>query len=443
MERDTSDLAVDPAYGNLLSGDIGARIREARTARGMTLAALGGEELSRSFLSLVERGKSRISLRALGIVAQRLELPVGYFLESARATPAERATLVLGRAEVRLVQRDPEGCLRELETLPRHTRTGLRATWLRSRALADLGSVPEAIPLLEEVIEHAEEQGDDHLAVQARYVLGSALYTAGSFDESLVHARAALVHATQTLDDPQLRGKITVLIGHILVIQGAVDDALEQYDRARALVGATRDLRTMGSLYSALSMAYDRKCRPDEALRYAHMSLGIYEREHNEWEVARETNNIAVRYRSLGRLDDAAEAAQAAVSRAQGVQAFDLEAFARATLAAVYLRQGQDEAARAEAEVAERLVGGSGSRARVDAWLVLAELSERAGDQSRADEDYQRSIEALRLMGQTERLAETLLAYSAVLRSRGNLEAALDAAFEVARLKATRATHRQ
>ena len=47
----------------------------------MSLAELGGEELSRSFLSLVERGQTRISLRALAIVAHRLGLPLSYFVE--------------------------------------------------------------------------------------------------------------------------------------------------------------------------------------------------------------------------------------------------------------------------------------------------------------------------------------------------------------------------
>lgn len=61
--------------------ELGIRIRAARQARQMTLAELGGPDLSRSFLSLVERGKSRISLRALAIVARKLDLPVSYFLD--------------------------------------------------------------------------------------------------------------------------------------------------------------------------------------------------------------------------------------------------------------------------------------------------------------------------------------------------------------------------
>jgi len=60
---------------------VGRRIRAARQERHLSLAELGGEELSRSFLSLVERGQTRISLRALAIVAHRLGLPLSYFVE--------------------------------------------------------------------------------------------------------------------------------------------------------------------------------------------------------------------------------------------------------------------------------------------------------------------------------------------------------------------------
>ncbi len=62
---------------------VGKRIRLARLARRMSLAQLGGEDLSRSFLSVVENGRSRISLRALAIIARRLQLPLSYFVDEA------------------------------------------------------------------------------------------------------------------------------------------------------------------------------------------------------------------------------------------------------------------------------------------------------------------------------------------------------------------------
>lgn len=63
----------------------------------MTLAELGGNELSRSFLSSVERGRSRISLRALTIVARRLGLPMGYFFDGEASSDTEARAAGRGR----------------------------------------------------------------------------------------------------------------------------------------------------------------------------------------------------------------------------------------------------------------------------------------------------------------------------------------------------------
>jgi transcriptional regulator with XRE-family HTH domain len=78
---------------------LGQRIRAARLARGMSLADVGGEELSRSFLSLVELGRCRISVRALAVVARRLDLPLSSFFEEAPALPPARNEAQLDRVK--------------------------------------------------------------------------------------------------------------------------------------------------------------------------------------------------------------------------------------------------------------------------------------------------------------------------------------------------------
>jgi len=59
---------------------LGRLIREARKARGMTQAALAGDDFTASFISQVERGLTTPSLKSLRIIASRLGLPVRYFL---------------------------------------------------------------------------------------------------------------------------------------------------------------------------------------------------------------------------------------------------------------------------------------------------------------------------------------------------------------------------
>jgi transcriptional regulator with XRE-family HTH domain len=68
----------------------------------MSLAQLGSDDLSRGFLSLVESGRSSISLRALSIVAARLKLPMSYFFDEAPALGAPGTIVSVDHAEAAL-----------------------------------------------------------------------------------------------------------------------------------------------------------------------------------------------------------------------------------------------------------------------------------------------------------------------------------------------------
>jgi len=79
----------------------------------MSLAQLGGSDISPLFLSQVERGRSRISLRALAIVAERLELPISYlFDEHEEADPRlEHTDAALAHSLFLHQQGDREGAV--------------------------------------------------------------------------------------------------------------------------------------------------------------------------------------------------------------------------------------------------------------------------------------------------------------------------------------------
>jgi transcriptional regulator with XRE-family HTH domain len=60
------------------AADLGARVRELRRERGLTLKALGRRaDLSHPFLSQLERGLARPSLGSVERIAQALDVPVG------------------------------------------------------------------------------------------------------------------------------------------------------------------------------------------------------------------------------------------------------------------------------------------------------------------------------------------------------------------------------
>lgn len=62
-----------------IASEIGKRIREARRKRSMTQSELCGGKITRNLLSLIESGKSSPSIDTLCYIADRLDLPVGYF----------------------------------------------------------------------------------------------------------------------------------------------------------------------------------------------------------------------------------------------------------------------------------------------------------------------------------------------------------------------------
>jgi tetratricopeptide (TPR) repeat protein len=420
-----------------IPADIGPRIRAARQERGLSLAQLGGEDLTRGFLSAVENGRSGISIQALTLVAERLDLPISHFLGDTAELPDAVADLVLDEADAALRAGRPVDALRLVGDASETRTLRSRALWLRGWALSDLGRPREAIPVLEEALPLAEKSGEDRHVVQVLYSLAVALSGAGNTAEALAAFEKAHARAGR-LDDRALLGRITVCIGHLLYLRGRHDAALAQYARARELFDSIDDWDNIAAVYAGLSRVRRQQGDLKGALRYSRMSLGIYEARHNEREAARELSQMAARYNDLEDTDLALETSAEAIRRAQAAKAPDVEALARSTLAAVYLRLGSIDEARAEAEAAQQLGLRGQDIGLGDALLVLARVADQTGDSARSDELYRRAIDTFQTSGFPARAADVAVAYSEALKARGDLQAALEYALIAARTASTR-----
>ncbi|HEX6508580.1 MAG TPA: tetratricopeptide repeat protein [Chloroflexota bacterium] len=438
MEEATARQSETRAQIDVLAADVGQRIRAARKARGMSLADVGRGDLTRSFLSLVELGRSRISLRALSIVADRLDLPISYFLEDTSGAGERAVELTLDSAESDLARGDPQSTLQKLQDLTAPSPLRPRQLWLQGRALIDTNAPREAVDALKEGLSSATERDDIALVPYLHHELGRALYATGNYDEALGHLREALDTAVGEYEDSVLIGRITIGIGHILYIRGNSQGAIEQYERARDLFRQMSDLNTLGSVYSGLSLAYNRKGDTANALRYSKLSVAAFTAHQNEQQAARELNNLAVRYGELNDLKSALECGEEAVARAQQANARDVEAIAHSTLAAVHLKLDEIEAARSEAQVAEGLAGDDEDIARIDAWIVKGKIADRDGDPELADDLFRRALAGLERNKCYTAYADAALAYSLILRERGETERALEYAVRAAQTKAAR-----
>jgi len=417
--------------------DVGQRVRQARQQRGMTLAQVGGTDLTRGFLSSVELGRSSISLKALALVADRLQLPVSYFLTGAEGEAHALPDLLLDDAEAALRSQQPAEALRLLTDLDEPSALRSRKLWLYGWALTVLGRPREALPLLEDALPLADTSGDIRHLVLVRYTLAMALFGATNYDEALIHLRRAHEQASQ-LDDQALLGKLTVALGHLHYTQGDFTGALGQYARARELFDSVSDPVNLAAVYAGLSRVHRQRGDLRAAVRYSRLGLGIYEARHNERETAHELSNIAARYEELGETEQALATAQDAVQRAQRSQAPDIEALARSTLAAVHFRLGDMDQARREAHAAQQLGLGDGDLGHIDALVVLAKVADGTGETEQAAQLYGAALAALEHNGFHTRYADVALAYSETLRRRGDLAGALQYAVGAAQALAAR-----
>jgi len=107
----------------------GRRVRDLRVGAGLTQAQLAGADFSKGFISLVETGRTRASLRAAQIFARRLGVPLADLLEDGeRGDVAARLRGLVARA------RRVESALADAERL-RAELAGVRAEL--ERELAD------------------------------------------------------------------------------------------------------------------------------------------------------------------------------------------------------------------------------------------------------------------------------------------------------------------
>jgi tetratricopeptide (TPR) repeat protein len=422
-------LQTDPSF---VPSGVGQRIRHARQERSLSLAQLGGTELTRGFISAVETGRSSISLKALSYIADRLDLPMTYFLDGQEDSRTLLPELQLDDAEERLRTQRPAEALEILLAVTAPDTLRSRQLWLHGWALHDLGRAREAIPRLQEALARAESEGDRRHTILVQYMLATAFFAATNYEEALEHLRRA--HSrTVDLGDDALLGKLTVALGHIYLAQGQTDVALAQYARARQLFNAVDDLNNLAAVYSGLSRLHRQKGDLRAAIRYGRLGLGIWEAKQNQREAAHELANIAARYEEIGETDLALTTALEAVTRAQQSKAPDIEGLARSSLAAVYLRLGRTDDAREQAAMVQQLGLHPHDLGFIDTVIVLAKLAEQAGNDSESDALYGQALAALEQNGLHGRYADVALAYSEALSERGDLVRAFEFAKRAAK----------
>src|SRR5213593_3190926 len=96
---------------------LGERLRQLRSAAGMTQTDLAGDRFSKEYVSQIERGKTRPTSETIQWLADRLGVDAGFLANGVSADERGRVDSALARADALLEARRNDEALEELERI--------------------------------------------------------------------------------------------------------------------------------------------------------------------------------------------------------------------------------------------------------------------------------------------------------------------------------------
>jgi tetratricopeptide (TPR) repeat protein len=362
---------IDPSVGN--------RIRELRTARAMTQAALAGPDFSKGFISLLETGRTRISLRAAHVLAARLGVEVTDLLSGASADRQDMEFMLL-RAE------------QELRAGNTATATEIAAKWapkssgilrarfqrLQARALIESPTrTTDAVKLLDEALRAFRSLGAKEFVARTLYDLARAHARLGAAGEAIHLAlQAEQAIARGDVIDRSLELEIHQLLASAYYVLGDLSSAEIRAERARAVAEDAADPGALAKLYQSLALARYDQGDKEAALAYARKSIDAFDSLGQHEKVAETWNTLGwvfIKREQYGKAGEALDRADE-IAREHGLTR--LAAWTTLNRGAIALGRGNGREAK---RLAEDAVDKDGPRLKARALLLRARAIASAG----------------------------------------------------------------
>jgi len=436
----------------------GERLAELRRSAGLSQTELAGDDLSASYVSLLEAGKRQPSEEVAAKLAARLGTSPSMLLQGRASERELRIQLELTYSRLALTHGEAlsarDRMLALLEDRPLDQRSEDEALLMLASAYEKLGALESATSVLRPLFERAR-RGASHLPVSSIGVVLCGCYQdAGdyhravdvgqqAFDAAVAHELVGtddyfrlaatllwayhevgdLLHASswaQTLiQEAEARGSATgqaaIYWNAALVAEtfGRVDEAYHLAQRALgklAELGDSRDLSRLRMAAAGLLLHADPPRTADawQALEAARGPLADFgsEIERATWEVAAATVQL-----HHGDLDEASRLACDALSRVMEVED-TVAAMALTTLGDVASARGSTTDALDNYRAAsQRLRQLDVNRAAATLWRELAERFVDSGDLPSAMTAYRSALDGLRVADRSSSLRQLIAQY--------------------------------
>ena len=427
---------------HLLGQTVGAKIRAARLAKKYTQSQLARPDFSVSYISAIERGQIQPSIRALEILAKRLEISTSDLLPSHDQATSGSSSLVISDVALKETTRE--------------------LVLLETQIALHQEDAEEAIALLRELLAPQEDQEPD---IPALALLGQA-YLAGGYLQESEQTLAGVARQAREAQDQ--------LYPRILSLQSAVYAAMHNLTRAIQLQqeglealekNSSKDIFFRTQIYSNLGQYYSHLEQHDRALAMFELALTevegrttyeqlqpvywdllqAYKKQEelsqvdlssHKWLLAdfqaRLTSLRSEIQHALGRAllkskpDDAYIYLLAELQKAEKQQDPLLQASINTQLAAWFVARKQFTEAEPYAYKAYTLATPFGKTAiAAEASLLLGEIVYTRKEYQAGDQWFKTGLGMLETLGKDEELVEHLTHYAQLLEARGLLQEAI------------------
>jgi transcriptional regulator with XRE-family HTH domain len=301
-------VAIGNAIRSALTADVGARIRSLRTARGLTQAQLAEPQYTKAYISMLESGRTRASMKALEHIAGRLGVQPSDLLGGNPSPAAPQYDLLDAR---RLIEEGHPGeAIPLLEALEEGLTPADQLVRLRYLASANVmvSEAKQAFPLLDRAQRMAELLGDQEELVRIKSVLAAAYAKTYAYEDAIRILRECVRACEEGIvSDPTFHFRRLADLAVHLTNQRRPKEAMPVFERAIALSEQFSDRRSLGTMYAGLAKAHHLQGDVELAIRNNQRSLQIYEELSALDQVACTLDNIAVQYAEYGNRERARE----------------------------------------------------------------------------------------------------------------------------------------
>ncbi|GAC1394691.1 MAG: hypothetical protein NVS4B11_27520 [Ktedonobacteraceae bacterium] len=434
--------------GKAVAARVGTNIREVRTRLGMTQAQLAAPEFSISYISAIERGKIRPSLKALSILARRLDVPLTFLLEGSPSGAAEARAVGYSpadagpdqRVDVDLLQADvlvQQGAYKQAEELllpiqPERITTDqvYRLYLLRGAVHLSAGEYQEAVVDLRAALSQGESLNDSEYTERARNVLGKAYFALYNYTLAMEnHLRCNTAIEQGHISDPVFSLDVYSSLANDYFRLGDLEKAVTYFHRAIDLLDSmNRDSKSFAQKYMQISQHYKSIGKLVMARDYAMRSLAVYEMRDEQRLVGMTHQKLGKTLEKLDTLDEAEREYHEAIAIERELNDEVAASICHAGLAELLLKRNRTEEAEQEAQEALKFAqAGDDAQTQGQAFIVLAQICHKKGDFAAEDQFFTQALDLLDTANAHEIAADAYFRYANMLEERGEVQRSLTA----------------